>query len=77
LKEQNEYNQIPSGLFDQLQQILPFVDKAADKIVCEETEILEKIIPQMYKVMHRVAKFSCDYVKHGRQSFLGFEFGKC
>ena len=37
-----------------------------DEIVCEETEILEKIIPRMFEVMENVAKFSCDYVKRGR-----------
>ena len=45
-------------------------NKVADEIVCEETDVLDKIIPQMFEVMHRVAKFSCDYVRHGRQSFL-------
>ena len=44
-------------------------NKVADEIVCEETDVLEKIIPQMFEVMHRVAKFSCDYVRHGRGSF--------
>jgi len=43
----------------------------ADEIVCEETEILEKIIPRMFEVMHRVARFSCDYVKRGRSSSSG------
>jgi hypothetical protein len=66
LKEQNKYDQIPSGLLDRLQRILPLADKVADEIVCEETEILEKIIPRMFGVMQRVAKFSCDYVKNGR-----------
>jgi hypothetical protein len=53
LKEQNKYDQIPSGLLDQLQRILPLADKVADEIVCEETEILEKIIPRMFEVMER------------------------
>ena len=77
MKEQNRYDQIPSGLLDRLQRILPLADKVADEIVCEETEILEKIIPRMFEVMQRVAKFSCDYVKRrrfGRQScFLDWE----
>ena len=37
--------------------------------MCEETDLLDKIIPRMYEVMYRVAKVSCDYVKHGRLSF--------
>ena len=44
-----------------------------DEIVCEETKILEEVIPQMFEVMQRVAQFSCDYIKYGRfgrQSFL-------
>jgi len=77
LKEQNKYDHIPSGLLDQLQRILPLANKVADEIVCEETEILEKIIPRMFEVMRRVAEFSCDYVKHGRRSSSGFELVKC
>ena len=57
------------GLLDRLQRILPLADKVADEI---ETEILEKVIPRMYEVMHRVARFACDYVEHGRRSFSGF-----
>jgi len=76
LREQNKYDQIPSKLLDQLQRILPSADKVADEIVCEETEILEKIIPRMFGVMERVAKFSYNYVKHGMRSPPGFELGK-
>jgi len=77
LREQNKYDQIPSGLLDQLRRILPLADKVADEIVCEETDILEKIIPRMFEVMRRVAELSCDYVKHGRWSSSGFEPAKC
>jgi len=66
LKEQNKYDQIPSGLYDRLQRILPLADKVAEEIVCEETEILVKTIPRMFAVMKRVAELSCDYVKRGR-----------
>ena len=70
---QNEYDQIPSGLLDRLKRILPYANIVADKIVedktvCEETDLLEEIIPRMYEVMHRVAKISYDYVTHGRSS---------
>jgi len=73
LKVQNEYDQIPSGLLDRLKRILPFANIVADKIVedkivCEETDLLEEIIPRMYEVMHRVARVSYDYVKHGGSS---------
>ena len=66
---QNEYDQIPLGLLDQLKRILPFADIVADKIVadksvCEEIALLEDIIPRMYEVMHKVANVSCDYVKY-------------
>ena len=57
---------MPSCIFDRLQRILFFVDKIADEIVCEETELLEKTIPRMFEVMQMVAKFSCTYVKRGR-----------
>jgi len=59
---------MPSRLLDRLQRILPLADKVADEIVSEETEILDKLIPGMFEVMHKTAKFSCDYVKRGRFS---------
>ena len=65
---------------DRLQRILLFADKVADELVCEETELLEKIIPRMFEVMQGVAKFSCGYVKRGRfgrQSSAVSGFGKC
>ena len=57
---------MPSGLCDRVQRVLPFAEKVADEIVSEETEILEELIPRMFKVMHRAARLSCDYVKRGR-----------
>jgi len=66
LKEQNKYDQIPLGIFDRLQRILPLAEKVADKIVCDETDILEEIIPRMFNVMRKVAEFSCDYFRRGR-----------
>jgi len=75
LKEQNKYDQLPSALLDRMQRILPLADKVAEVFICEEPELLEKITPRMFEVMHKVAKFSCDYVKHGRQAC--HEFGKC
>jgi len=73
LKEQNKYDRMPSGLCDQVQHILPVVKKVADEIVSDETEILKELIPQMFEVMYRVVKLSCDYVKHGRWSFSRFD----
>ena len=66
MQEKNRYDQIPSGIFNRLQRILPFAEKVADEIVCDETDILEEIIPRMFKVMRQVAEFSCDYVRRGR-----------
>jgi hypothetical protein len=57
---------MPSDLLDRLKRILVFADKVAEDIVGEETEILEKTIPEMFQVMQKVANFSCDYVKRGR-----------
>jgi len=68
LKEQNTYDQIPLSLFDQLKRIMPLADKVAEEIVCDETDILEEIIPRMFKVMQRVAEYSCEYVRRGRLS---------
>ena len=45
-----------------MQRILPLVEKVANEIVSEEMEILKELIPQMFEVMHRVARLSWDYV---------------
>jgi hypothetical protein len=66
LKEQNKYDQMAPILLDRLRRILMFADKVADEIICEEPELLEKVIPRMYEVMHKVAEFSCDYIKRGK-----------
>ena len=57
---------MPAGLLDRLRRILLFADKVADEIVCEETEVLEKVIRRMFEVMDRVARFSCEYVRRSR-----------
>jgi len=36
----------PSGLLDKLKCFLPFAGVVAEDIVCEETDVLEKIILQ-------------------------------
>ena len=66
---------MPLALLDRLQRIMPLADKVADEIDDKQTEILAKVIPQMYEVMHRVAKFSCQYVKQGEQLSPGFASG--
>ena len=70
MKEQSKYDQLPSGLCNWVQRILPLAKKVADEINSEETKML---IPRMFEVMYRVAKISCDYVKHGRWSSPGFD----
>ena len=66
LKEQSKYDEIPLSLFDRLQRVVPLAKRVADEIVCKETDILEEIIPRMFKVMQGVAEYSCDYVRRGR-----------
>ena len=66
---------MPLALLDRLQRILLLTDKVADEIDDQKTEILAKIIPQMYEVMHRVARFSCQYVKRGKQPSPGLAGG--
>jgi hypothetical protein len=66
LREQKKYDDMLRGFFDKLQRILPLANKAAEDIVCEDREVLEKTITQMFEVMQRVAEFSCEYVKRGR-----------
>ena len=68
LKEQIKSDEIPSSLLEHLQRILPLVEKVADEIVCEETDVLGKIMSQMIEVMQNIAKFLCEYVKRGRFS---------
>ena len=63
---------MPSALLDRLQRILPLGKRVAEDIVCEETEILEKVVQRMFEVMHKVAVFSCSYVKGSEQSCSGF-----
>jgi len=57
---------MPPGILDQLQRILPLADSVEEEIVCEETAILEKIIPRMFNLMQTVVKYLCGYVKRGR-----------
>ena len=71
MKEQNKYDQMPSVLLDRLQRILPLGKKVADDVVCEETEILEKVVQRMFEVMRKVAEFACNYVKGSRRSYSG------
>ena len=73
MREQNKFDQMPSDLCDRVQRILPLAKKVANEIVSEETEIMKELIPRMFEVMHRVAKLSCDYVKHGRWSSPRFD----
>ena len=66
MKEQNKYDQMPSGLCDRLQRIMPLAKKVADEVVSDERDILKELIPRMFGIMHRCAKLACDYVKHGK-----------
>jgi hypothetical protein len=68
MKEQNKYDQMSSSLLDRLQRVFPLADKVADEIVSEETEMLVKIMPQMFDVMQKIAEFLCNYFKRGRFS---------
>ena len=68
MKEQNNYDQMPLSLLDQLQRIMPLADKVGDEIISEETDILDKIMPRMFEAMQKIAIFLCDYVKRGRFS---------
>ena len=68
MKEQNKHDQMPSSLLDRLQCIFPLADKVVDEIVGEQTEVLDKIMPRMFEVMQKIAKFLCDYVRRGRFS---------
>jgi len=68
---------MPLALIERLSRVLPLADNVADDIVCEETEILDKIIPRMYETMQTAVKFACEYVKRGRfgrrSAFLGLK----
>ena len=80
MKEQNQYDQMSPSPFDQLQRILPLAEKEPEETVLEEkeTEILDTIMPRMFKAIQRIAKFLCDYVKReyfSSRSLSGFR--KC
>ena len=62
-----------SGLCNCVQRILPLVKQVADGIVSEETKFLKDFLPRMFRVMHWVAKLSCDYVKRGMRSSPRFD----
>ena len=66
MKEQSQSDQVLFGLLDQLQRILPFANTIADDVICEDTEVLEEIILQLFEVMQRVANFSMGYVTRRR-----------
>jgi hypothetical protein len=70
LKEQNKSHQIPPGLLDRLQRVSSLSGKTVDEIATEETEILDKIMPQIFEVMQKIAIFLSDYVKRGSFSRL-------
>ena len=40
----------------------------ADENICEETEMLGKIMSQMLEVMQKIATFLCEYIKRRRFS---------
>ena len=78
MKEENNYDQMPSALLDRLQRILPLADMVADEVVSEATVILDKMMPRMFEAMQKIAKFLCDYVKRGRFSRWSLSgFCKC
>ena len=68
MKEHNNYDQMPSSILDRLQRIFPLADKVASEILSEETDLLCNIMPRMFQVMQRIAKFLCEYLKRGRFS---------
>ena len=48
----------------------------AEKITDSRREILKELIPQMFEVLHRIARVSCDYVKRRRWSSPRFDSSK-
>ena len=68
LKEQIKCDEMPSSLLGHVQRILPLAELVADEIVCEETELLSEVMPRMFEVMQKIAKFLCEYVRRGRFS---------
>jgi hypothetical protein len=66
---------MPLGLLDRLNRMLTFGDTVMEEIVCEETDLLEEIIPRLFEVIRKTAEVSCDYVNPGRWSSDGFDKG--
>ena len=68
LKEQIKYDEVPLSLLEHLQHILPLTEKVANENLCEEADVLGKMMSQMFEVMQKIAIFLCEYVKHGSLS---------
>ena len=75
LKEQNKSDRIPPELLDQLKHVLPLVERVADILLSEKTDILGKSVEYLFEVMKTVAENLCEYVRCGRAGsqlpFLG------
>ena len=63
MKEQKKQDETVSDLADCIGRILPFSTLILDEIICEETEMLERVVRKMFALITDAASFICDYAR--------------
>ena len=71
MKEQDKYDQMPLGLCDWVQCILPLAKKVADEIISDETESLKLGPDHHLLVVSEQATSPLETAKSGRSCPLG------
>jgi hypothetical protein len=68
LKEQKKRDEAVSDLVDSISRILPFADLVLEDIICEETELLERVVKSLCALIRDTANFICEYAKQSLAS---------
>jgi hypothetical protein len=68
LKEQKKRDEAVSDLADGVGRILPFAELVLEDIICEETELLEKVVTNLCVLISDTASFICEYAKQSLAS---------
>ena len=68
MKEQKKRDEAVSDLADAVGRILPFAELVMDDIICEETELLERVVGNLCSLIKDTASFICDYAKQSLTS---------
>jgi hypothetical protein len=68
LKEQKKRDEAVSDLADATGRILPFAELVIEDIICEETELLERVVGNLCALISDTASFICEYTKQSLTS---------